>query len=72
MTRGKGSPCPVEKAVYRHEEDVRLLHGHVEYRTGHSESRRARRLVISFVVTVMNYEDSICPTDTCPTTGRSG
>jgi Cu2+-containing amine oxidase len=32
-------------------DDCRLLH-----RNGHSESRRSRRLVISFIATVVNYE----------------
>lgn len=29
---------------------------HVDYRTAHSETRRSRRLVISFLTTVVNYE----------------
>lgn len=56
LNDSKGRPYTVEKAVCMHEEDVGLLYKHVEYRTGHSESRRARRLVISFVATVVNYE----------------
>ena len=28
----------------------------MEYRNGHSESRRSRRLVISSIATVVNYE----------------
>lgn len=39
-----------------HEEDFGLLWKHVDYRTNHSESRRSRRLVISFLTTVVNYE----------------
>ena len=39
-----------------HEEDVGTLWKHVEYRTGHSEARRSRRLVISFIATIANYE----------------
>ena len=39
-----------------HEEDVGLLWKHVEYRSGHSEARRSRRLVLSNIVTVVNYE----------------
>ena len=42
----------VEKAVCMHEEDTGLLWKHVEYRTNHSEVRRSRRLVLSFVATV--------------------
>ena len=33
-----------------------LLYKHVDYRNGHSESRRSRRLVLSFIATVVNYE----------------
>jgi Cu2+-containing amine oxidase len=40
-------------------EDAGTLWKHVEYRTGHSEVRRSRRLVISFVATVVNYEYSM-------------
>lgn len=29
---------------------------HVDYRTSHSEARRSRRLIISFLTTVVNYE----------------
>lgn len=52
----RGEPYVIRKAICMHEEDVGLLHKHVEYRTGHSESRRARRLVVSFIATVVNYE----------------
>lgn len=51
-----GEPYTLEKAVCVHEEDAGLLYKHMEYRTGHAETRRARRLVISFVATVVNYE----------------
>lgn len=52
----KGEPTVLRKAVCMHEEDAGLLWKHVEYRTGHSESRRSRRLVISSIATVVNYE----------------
>lgn len=39
-----------------HEEDFGLLWKHVDYRTEHNESRRARRLVLSFLTTVVNYD----------------
>jgi len=42
--------------ICMHEEDAGLLYKHVDYRTGHSESRRSRRLVLSFIATVVNYE----------------
>ena len=44
------------QAICMHEEDVGLLWKHVEYRSGHSEARRSRRLVLSNIVTVVNYE----------------
>jgi Cu2+-containing amine oxidase len=37
-------------------QDYGLLWKHVEYRNGHNESRRSRRLVISSIATVVNYE----------------
>ena len=51
-----GEPWEVKKAVCVHEEDVGVLWKHMEYRTGYSESRRSRRLVLSFTSTVVNYE----------------
>jgi len=56
LNNSKGEPVTVPKAVCMHEEDNSILWKHVEYRTGHSEVRRARRLVISFIATVVNYE----------------
>ncbi len=38
-----------------HEEDAGTAWKHVEYRTGHSETRRMRRLVLSFFPTIANY-----------------
>ena len=49
----KGIPVELKKAICMHEEDVGLLWKHVDYRTGHSESRRSRRLVVSFLTTVV-------------------
>eukprot|EP00737_Agarophyton_chilense_P003901 gb/GEZJ01004711.1/.p1 GENE.gb/GEZJ01004711.1/~~gb/GEZJ01004711.1/.p1 ORF type:complete len:364 (-),score=39.21 gb/GEZJ01004711.1/:104-1195(-) len=56
LSDSRGEPYVIKKAICIHEEDAGLLYKHVEYRTGHSESRRARRLVISFIATVVNYE----------------
>jgi primary-amine oxidase len=39
-----------------HEEDYGILWKHVDWRTGHTEVRRSRRLVVSFIATVGNYE----------------
>lgn len=46
----------IKKAVCLHEEDAGILWKHMEYRNGHAEVRRSRRLVISFISTVVNYE----------------
>lgn len=52
----KGNPMVIKKAVCLHEEDAGILWKHMEYRNGHAEVRRSRRLVISFISTVVNYE----------------
>ena len=44
-----GEPMIIKKAVCMHEEDYGTLWKHTEYRTGHSEVRRSRRLVLSFI-----------------------
>ena len=46
----------IKKAVCMHEEDAGILWKHMEYRDGTAEVRRSRRLVISFIATVVNYE----------------
>ena len=51
-----GEPTVLKNAVCLHEEDASLLWKHVDWRTGETEVRRSRRLVISFVATVGNYE----------------
>ena len=55
-----GEPMLIEKAVCMHEEDAGLLWKHVEYRTNHSEVRRSRRLVLSFIATVTAPAASQC------------
>ncbi|HUB41867.1 MAG TPA: primary-amine oxidase [Streptosporangiaceae bacterium] len=50
-----GQPRIIRNAVCIHEEDDGILWKHVDERTG-AEVRRARRLVVSFHVTVANYE----------------
>jgi len=51
----QGSPVTIPNAICIHEEDSGVLWKHVDERAG-AEVRRARRLVISFHVTVANYE----------------
>jgi primary-amine oxidase len=51
----RGEPRTIAHAICIHEEDSGVLWKHVDERTG-SAVRRARRLVVSFHVTVANYE----------------
>ncbi|WP_214367878.1 primary-amine oxidase [Pseudonocardia sp. H11422] len=53
---GDGNPLTIPNAVCLHEEDYGLLWKHTDFRTEKTEVRRSRRLVISFVATVGNYE----------------
>ncbi|KAI3429769.1 hypothetical protein D9Q98_010082 [Chlorella vulgaris] len=56
LNNSKGEPVALKKAVCMHEEDSGIMWKHLEYRTGHAEVRRSRRLVLSFICTVVNYE----------------
>jgi len=51
----RGEPYVIRNAVCIHEEDDAILWKHVDAESG-AETRRARRLVVSFHVTVANYE----------------
>ncbi len=51
-----GEPVVVPNAICLHEEDSGLLWKHTDFRTGDVQVRRGRRLVISTIVTVGNYE----------------
>jgi primary-amine oxidase len=51
-----GRPCTIENAICIHEEDYGLLWKHNDMFNGMSESRRSRRLVISFFTTIGNYD----------------
>jgi primary-amine oxidase len=51
----RGQPRTIANAICIHEEDSGVLWKHVDERAG-AEVRRARRLVVSFHVTVANYE----------------
>lgn len=51
-----GEVMTIENAICIHEEDHGLLWKHWDFRTERTESRRARRLVISTICTVGNYE----------------
>ncbi|MGB3135524.1 MAG: primary-amine oxidase [Nodosilinea sp.] len=56
MTNSRGEVAQIEHAVCLHEEDFGVLWKHVDWRTEETEVRRSRRLVISFIATVGNYE----------------
>ncbi|KAI9495289.1 copper amine oxidase [Zychaea mexicana] len=51
-----GKPFHVPNAVCLHEEDHGVLFKHTDYRNGRAHTVRSRRLVISQIVTVANYD----------------
>lgn len=51
-----GNPMVIRNAVCMHEEDYGILWKHVDFRIGQTEVRRSRRLVVSWITTVGNYE----------------
>ncbi len=53
---GTGEVLPIKNAVCLHEEDFSILWKHFDFRTQATEVRRSRRLVVSFIATVGNYE----------------
>jgi primary-amine oxidase len=56
MTDSDGNLRTIPNAVCMHEEDSGILWKHTNLRTGHTEVRRSRRLVVSFIATVGIYE----------------
>jgi primary-amine oxidase len=52
----RGRVVTLKNAVCLHEEDAGLLWKHTDWRTEQSEARRSRRLSVSSVATVGNYE----------------
>lgn len=53
---GRGNPVTLKNAICMHEEDYGILWKHRNFRTGDMEVRRSRRLVVSSIATVGNYE----------------
>ncbi|HEV2033258.1 MAG TPA: primary-amine oxidase [Candidatus Dormibacteraeota bacterium] len=51
-----GNALVLQKAICLHEEDFGILWKHTDFRTGKAEVRRSRRLVISSIATIGNYE----------------
>ena len=52
----RGGAQTIRNAICVHEEDFGILWKHTDWRTGYTEVRRSRRLVVSFIATVGNYE----------------
>ena len=53
---GRGRPVTLANAICLHEEDAGILWKHFDWRLGTTEVRRSRRLVVSSISTVGNYE----------------
>ncbi len=56
MSTSRGDIFQIENAICMHEEDFGILWKHTDWRTDQVEVRRSRRLVLSFIATVGNYE----------------
>ena len=56
VSNGQGEPVVIGNAVCLHEEDHGLLWKHHDFRTGTTEVRRSRRLVVSSISTIGNYD----------------
>lgn len=56
LVNSRGEPLTIKNAICLHEEDYGILWKHTDWRTNATELRRSRRLVISFIATVGNYE----------------
>ncbi len=52
----RGKPHTLRNAICMHEEDYGILWKHTDMHTGRIEVRRSRRLVVSSIATVGNYE----------------
>ena len=56
LVNSTGEVVTLPNAICMHEEDFGVLWKHTDWRNGQNETRRSRRLVISFWCTVGNYE----------------
>ncbi len=56
MANEDGQPMEIPQAMCLHEEDYGILWKHFDILTEATEVRRSRRLVVSFIATVGNYE----------------
>jgi primary-amine oxidase len=55
-TDSRGRVVTIKNAICVHEEDFGMLWKHTDWRTNQSDARRSRRLVVSMVATVGNYD----------------
>jgi primary-amine oxidase len=56
MADSNGEPWTIKNAICIHEEDNGILWKHRNNRSDLNEVRRARRLVVSFIATISNYD----------------
>jgi primary-amine oxidase len=56
MTDSRGELVQLPNAICMHEEDYGILWKHYDWRSNRTEVRRSRRLVISLIATIDNYE----------------
>lgn len=56
MTDSRGDVLELPNAICMHEEDYGILWKHYDWHADRTEVRRSRRLVVSFIATVDNYE----------------
>ena len=56
VCNSRGEAVRIPNAVCLHEEDYGVLWKHYDFRTGHGEVRRSRRLVVSFIASIGNYD----------------
>ena len=56
MSNTKGGADTIRNAICIHEEDFGILWKHTDHKTGDTEVRRSRRLVVSSISTLGNYE----------------
>ena len=56
LADNQGRVVTIKNAVCLHEEDTGLLWKHTDWRTGQSEVRRSRRLAVSMIANVGNYD----------------
>ncbi|GHJ87119.1 hypothetical protein NliqN6_3521 [Naganishia liquefaciens] len=56
MCNRKGDIETIKNAICIHEEDAGILHKHTDFRTNQAQVARNRKLIISSICTVANYE----------------